>query len=86
MDTEFTKGFKAAMEWKRKMNTECECNYCKCGDQPFDPELTLEMRIDIAEAALMGIRQHLWQLDSKLKDLVEWSKKTDRDMRRDLER
>jgi len=57
------------------MNTECECNYCKCGDQPFDEELTLEMRLDIAEAALMGIRQHLWQLDYKLKDLYEWAKR-----------
>jgi len=55
------------------VNTECECNYCKCGDQPFDEELTLEMRLDIAEAALMGIRQHLWQLDYKLKDLYEWA-------------
>jgi hypothetical protein len=59
---------------KQLMNTECECNYCKCGDQPFDEELTLEMRIDIAEAALMGIRQHLWQLDHKLDDLYKWAK------------
>jgi hypothetical protein len=57
------------------MNTECECNYCKCGDMPFDEELTLEMRLDIAEAALMGIRQHLWQMDYKLKDLYEWAKR-----------
>ena len=59
------------------MNTECECNYCKCGDEPYDPELTFEMRLDIAEAALMGIRQHLWKLDTHLNTLIEWNKRND---------
>ncbi len=44
---------------------------------PIDDEMTLEMRIDIAEAALHGIRQHLWKLDHKLNDLIEWNKRLD---------
>jgi len=59
------------------MNTECECNYCKCGDEPYDPELTFEMRLDIAEAALQAVRAHLWQLDQKLNSLIEWNKRLD---------
>jgi hypothetical protein len=57
---------------------------------PIDDEMTLEMRLDIAEAALSGIRQHLWKLDHKLTDLSDWAKRTDRQMidqmKRDLER
>jgi hypothetical protein len=60
-----------------QMNTECECNYCKCGDEPYDPELTFEMRLDIAEAALQAVRAHLWQLDQKLNNLIEWNKRLD---------
>lgn len=52
------------------MTEYCNCNYCNHGDMPIDDEMTLEMRIDIAEAALSGIRQHLWKLDHKLNDLV----------------
>lgn len=55
----------------------CGCNYCEHGDMPIDDEMTLEMRIDIAEAALSGIRQHLWKLDHKLNDLIEWNKRLD---------
>lgn len=32
------------------MNEYCNCNYCNHGDMPIDDEMTLEMRIDIAEA------------------------------------
>ena len=59
------------------MNEYCSCNYCNHGDMPIDDEMTLEMRIDIAEAALSGIRQHLWKLDHKLNDLIEWNKRLD---------
>ena len=59
------------------MNDYCNCNYCNHGDMPIDDEMTLEMRIDIAEAALSGIRQHLWKLDHKLNDLIEWNKRLD---------
>lgn len=59
------------------MNEYCNCNYCNHGDMPIDDEMTLEMRIDIAEAALSGIRQHLWKLDHKLNDLIEWNKRLD---------
>lgn len=72
------------------MTEYCNCNYCNHGDMPIDDEMTLEMRIDIAEAALSGIRQHLWKLDHKLNDLIEWAKRTDRlaldQMKRDVER
>lgn len=44
---------------------------------PIDDEMTIEMRLDIAEAALSGIRQHLWKLDTKLTDLVEWNKRNE---------
>ena len=44
----------------------------------MDDEYTLEMRLDIAEAALSGIRQHLWKLDTKLTDLYEWAKRYER--------
>lgn len=68
----------------------CYCDYCNHGDMPIDDEMTLEMRLDIAEAALSGIRQHLWTLDQKLKDVYDWAKRSDRliveEMRRDLER
>lgn len=59
------------------MTEYCNCNYCNHGDMPIDDEMTLEMRIDIAEAALSGIRQHLWKLDHKLNDLIEWNKRLD---------
>ena len=59
------------------MTEYCNCNYCNHGDMPIDDEMTLEMRIDIAEAALSGIRQHLWKLDHKLNDLIEWNKQLD---------
>lgn len=49
---------------------------------PIDDEMTLEMRIDIAEAALQGIRQHLWKLDYKLNDLIEWNKRTEMNIRK----
>jgi hypothetical protein len=72
------------------MNQYCYCDYCNHGDMPIDDEMTLEMRLDIAEAALSGIRQHLWKLDHKLTDLSDWAKRTDRQMidqmKRDLER
>jgi len=72
------------------MNQYCYCDYCNHGDMPIDDEMTLEMRLDIAEAALSGIRQHLWQLDHKLKDMHDWAKRTDRymvdQMKRDLEK
>lgn len=72
------------------MNDYCNCDYCNHGDMPIDDEMTLEMRLDIAEAALSGIRQHLWKLDHKLTDLAEWAKRTDRhmvdQMKRELER
>jgi hypothetical protein len=35
------------------------------------------MRLDIAEAALSGIRQHLWKLDARLSDLYEWAKRNE---------
>lgn len=59
------------------MTNYCSCNYCNHGDMPIDDEMTLEMRIDIAEMALSGIRQHLWKLDQKLNDLIEWNKRTE---------
>lgn len=59
------------------MTNNCYCDYCNHGDMPIDDEMTLEMRIDIAEAALSGIRQHLWKLDHKLNDLIEWNKRLD---------
>ena len=72
------------------MTNYCGCNYCEHGDMPIDDEMTLEMRLDIAEAALTGIRQHLWKLDHKLADLHDWAKRTDRlaleQMKRDVER
>lgn len=71
------------------MTEYCNCNYCNHGDMPIDDEMTLEMRIDIAEAALSGIRQHLWKLDHKLNDLIEWNKRSDsaiRILNREIER
>lgn len=64
------------------MTNYCSCNYCEHGDMPIDDEMTLEMRIDIAEAALQGIRQHLWKLDYKLNDLIEWNKRTEMNIRK----
>lgn len=65
---------------KRNLNTDdnCHCDWCNHGDIPLDDQYTIEMRIDIAEAALSGIRQHLWKLDRRLDDLIEWNKRYDR--------
>lgn len=65
---------------KRNLNTDnyCHCDYCNHGDIPLDDEYTIEMRLDIAEAALSGIRQHLWKLDRRLEDLIEWNKRYER--------
>ena len=61
------------------LNTDnyCHCDWCNHGDMPIDDEMTIELRLDIAEAALSGIRQHLWKLDMKLNDLVEWNKRNE---------
>lgn len=62
-----------------ELNTDkyCHCDYCNHGDIPLDDEYTIEMRLDIAEAALSGIRQHLWKLDRNLADLIEWNKRNE---------
>lgn len=62
-----------------ELNTDkyCHCDWCNHGDIPLDDEYTIEMRLDIAEAALSGIRQHLWKLDTKLNDLVEWNNRNE---------
>lgn len=64
---------------KRNLNTDdyCHCDWCNHGDMPIDDEMTIEMRLDIAEAALSGIRQHLWKLDHRLNELIEWNKRND---------
>lgn len=65
---------------KQNLNTDinCHCDWCNHGDIPVDDEYTIEMRLDIAEAALSGIRQHLWKLDYRLSDLYEWAKRHDK--------
>jgi hypothetical protein len=51
-------------------HNDCNCGYCTHTD---DPELDLETRLDLAETALLGIRTHLWKLDHRLNELIEWN-------------
>lgn len=48
-------------------------------DEPQNPEeLTLEQRLDIAEAMLKGVRSQLTATDWRLNELEDWAKRTNR--------
>lgn len=61
-------------EQTNKCGETCLCRNCSHID---DPELELETRLDLAEIALMGIRAHLWKLDHRLNELIEWNNRNE---------
>lgn len=63
----------------QERHNNCQCGYCTHED---NPELDLETRLDLAETALLGIRAHIWKLDHKLNDLIEWNKRAETTIRK----
>lgn len=48
-----------ALHRRKEARDNCECQMCEHDDQPVDPELDLETRLDIVEVGLNAVRMQL---------------------------